>query len=293
MGVYSIKDLENLSGIKAHTIRMWEQRYDLIEPHRTDTNIRYYDDEQLKYLLNVSLLIKKGFKISRVSKLPKEELNRLLIENYDVTTEEPQMDDKVKDLLVAMIELDEQKFDKVFASSVVRIGFEQTFLKLIYPFLQKVGIMWGVDEINPAQEHFISNLIRQKLFSAIDGLSNIDYRGDKYLLFLPEGELHELGLLLSSYLIKSRSKPVIYLGQNVPFNDLKKVYDQFKPKYLLTFFITSTPETQVSKYLNDLSKAFPDSTILISGSVELLESIKPPDSVVLLKKVEDLLAILN
>jgi DNA-binding transcriptional MerR regulator len=164
---YSIKDLENLSSIKAHTIRIWEKRYSLIEPARTDTNIRYYNDEDVKKLLNVAVLVQNGVKISHVAQLSPNEIKQkaaFILQNPN------DVDNQVKNLILSMVELSESKFNKILNKSIITMGFEKTMMYLVYPFLEQIGVMWQTGSINPAHEHFISNLIRQKLMVAIDGI---------------------------------------------------------------------------------------------------------------------------
>ena len=291
MGTYSIKDLEKLSGIKAHTIRIWESRYSLIEPQRTETNIRIYDDSQLKKLLNVSLLINSGFKISKISKFEIAELNRMINEIYQKANESlinKSLEVQLNALIVAMIDLDEDKFDKILSTNVLRLGFQKTITDIVYPFLEKVGLMWGIDEINPAQEHFISNLIRQKVITAIDGLSVPNRQNEKFLLFLPENELHEMGILLAHYLLKANGKQIVYLGQNVPFGDLAEVVEICNPKFLLTFMVTSKTKEEVQEYVNKLGEIFADKTILVSGSDYTLGDINFPQNTSWLKQVSQL-----
>ena len=214
MAKYSIKDLEHLSGIKAHTLRIWEQRYNLINPKRTDTNIRYYDQNDLKLVLNVSLLKENGFKISKIADMSTEEMFEEVKRVSEKTTS---FADQIYALTLAMIDLDEQRFEKIISTNTLKIGFERTMMNVISPFLSKIGIMWITDSINPAQEHFISNLIRQKLMVAIDGqYPTLDDNAKRYMLFLPDGELHELSLLFANYLIRARHNKVIYLGQSMP-----------------------------------------------------------------------------
>lgn len=291
MGTYSIKDLEKLSGVKAHTIRIWESRYSLIEPKRTETNIRIYDDTQLKKLLNVSLLISNGHKISKISKIEVAQLNQMIADIYKKANESlitQSLEIQLNALIVAMIDLDEDKFDKVFSTNVLRMGFQKTITDIVYPFLEKVGLMWGIDEINPAQEHFISNLIRQKVITAIDGLTVPNKNSQTFLLFLPEMELHEMGLLLSHYLLKANGKHITYLGQNVPFNDLAEVVEICQPEYLLTFMVTSKTQEEIQDYINKLSEVFADKTILVSGSEYTLSAIHFPKNTQWLKSVADL-----
>lgn len=270
MSTYTIKDLEKLTGIKAHTIRIWEQRYNIVEPKRTDTNIRYYDDEQLKHLLNISLLVESGYKISKISALQNNEIYERIKELYAVNKDADisnfSLSSQVNALILAMIELNEVKFEKVFSSNLMRLGFDKTITDVIYPFLNKVGIMWTINEINPAQEHFISCLIRQKLIVAIDSLNLPPENSEIVVLYLAEGEMHEIGLLLSSYIIKSAGKRVIYLGQNVPLNDVFAVVDQCDANYIFTFFTAPMKEGRLQAHLDKASEAFVGKTYLVAGS---------------------------
>jgi len=275
---YSIKDLEHLSGIKAHTLRIWEQRYGLIDPKRTDTNIRFYDQEDLKLVLNVSLLKDNGYKISKIAEMSLPELQAAVLKVADKANS---FADQIYGLTLAMIDLDEQRFEKIISSNTLKIGFERTMLNIIYPFLSKIGIMWMTDAINPAQEHFISNLIRQKVIVAIDGqYETFDEKAKKYMLFLPEGELHELGLLFANYLIRTKGNKVIYLGQNMPFHDLSMVYKVYEPDYLLTILTSRDKSRNATEYLSALSEKFPNSSILVSGNQVIGQDLDLPENVV-------------
>ncbi|MGF1534793.1 MAG: MerR family transcriptional regulator [Bernardetiaceae bacterium] len=283
---YSIKDLENLTGIKAHTIRMWEQRYNIVEPKRTETNIRYYDPEDLKRMLNISLLNQNGFKISRIAKMKSAELHHKVRETIAKASGDYQS--QIKALTVAMIELDEEQFEKVMSTNILQIGFEKTMIEIVYPFLMRVGTLWTTDAINPSQEHFITNLIRQKIIVAIDGqVTRSDDRMPKYMLYLPSGELHEISLLFSYYLLKSRGNHVVYLGQSLPLDDLEEAYKIHRPDFILTL-ITSVPGAGVQSYLDQLSEKFPEATTLVSGYQIVGQYIQPADNIVPLAKVQDL-----
>jgi len=291
MGTYSIKDLEKLSGIKAHTIRIWESRHNLIEPQRTETNIRIYDDEQLKKLLNVSLLVNNGYKISKISKFDVSERNQIVNDIYEKANEsliDKSLEVQLNALIVSMIDLDEDKFDKIFSTNVLRQGFERTITHIIYPFLEKVGLMWGIDQINPAQEHFISNLIRQKVITAIDGLPVPNKQSEKFLLFLPENELHEMGILLAHYLLKANGKQIVYLGQNVPFADLIEVVEICNPQHILTFMVTPKTHEEIQAYIVKLGETFKNKAILVSGASYTLGEIKFPENTNWLQRVDDL-----
>ena len=219
MGNYSIKELEKLSGIKAHTIRIWEKRHSIIEPARTNTNIRYYSDEDLKKILNVSILNNHGFKISQIASLTRSDL----VEHVKTLSEEKtDIGIYIDQLTLSMIDFDELKFEKLLAGYILKLGFERTLLEVVYPFLTKIGVLWLSNNISPIQEHFITNLIRQKIVVAIDGIT-IKPAEDakKIVLFLPENEMHEIGLLFFHYLLKNMGFQTYYLGQYVPLADLE------------------------------------------------------------------------
>lgn len=287
MAQYSIKDIEQLSGIKAHTLRIWEQRYNFIKPKRTKTNIRYYDDEDLKLILNVSLLKEHGHKISRICTMPGQDLQ---LEVQKLMERKIGFSEQIQSLTLSMIDLDEDRFEKTLNTNILQIGFERTMMNLIYPFFQRIGILWQTGAITPAQEHFISNLVRQKVIVAIDGqVVHSENYNSKYLLFLPEGEMHEMSLLFSHYIIKSRNNKVIYIGQNVPHSDLLKIYDDHHPDYLMTV-MTSYPQSRdVQKFINLLSESFPSSKILISGHQVVGQDMTLTENVVLFNKMHDLI----
>jgi DNA-binding transcriptional MerR regulator len=263
MANYTIKDLERLSGIKAHTIRIWEKRYGLIEPERTSTNIRTYCDGDLRKLLNFSVLNRNGYKVSQIAKLSPEEVTdsiNKLTENLTDT------ESQIENLAIAMIDLDEAKFEKILSRAIMQFGFEDTVIRVLNPFLVRIGIMWQTGSINPAQEHFVSNLIRQKILVAIDSQISGDTSGSKiFLLFLPEGEQHELGLLFANYMIRKRGHKVIYLGQNIPLIDLEEILKIRHVDFLLTAFITNASNLDLTKYLIKLDGISKGKTVYLSG----------------------------
>jgi DNA-binding transcriptional MerR regulator len=286
MSIFSISDLEHLSGIKAHTLRIWEQRYNIIRPKRTDTNIRYYDDTDLKLVLNISLLKEHGFKISEIARMTMEDMSQ---EVLSLTDKNLRYSDQIQALTLSMIDLDEERFEKIMSTNALQVGFEQTMINIVYPFLIKIGVLWQTGAISPAQEHFISNLIRQKLIVAIDG--QIMRRSDcpKYMLFLPEGELHELSLLFANYLLRSRQNRVIYLGQSLPFTDVSGAYDIYRPHVILTV-ITSIPGAEeVQAYLEKLGTSFPDAKILVTGYQVVAQDLRLPSNVIVIRQFRDLI----
>ncbi|PWJ39114.1 MerR family transcriptional regulator [Sediminitomix flava] len=266
MSTYSIRDLEYLTGVRAHTIRIWEQRYDIISPKRTDTNIRYYDSDDLKHMLNISLLNNHGYKISKIAKMSKEEVSRTVFETMNSQRGDSQ-EDQISSLTIAMVDLNEDRFEKVVSTSILHLGFEATMQQVIIPFLVRIGCLWQTGSISPAQEHFITNLIRQKLLVAIDGQCP-DYSEShkRVLLYLPEGEMHELTLLFAYYLVRSRGHRGFYFGQNLPDDDLKSVVDLVNPDMILTA-LTSIPKIEcVKKYINMLKETYTEIPVLLSGS---------------------------
>lgn len=261
MGKYSIKELEQLSGIKAHTIRIWEKRHKIISPSRTTTNIRYYSDDDLKKIINVSLLNSSGIKISKIADMSPEDMYSKVLQISEHKNESLIYIDQ---LVVAMIDLEEEAFEKTLSNLILRHGFEKTITEIVYPFLEKIGVLWQTQNITPAQEHFITNLIRQKMIVAIDGLSIPPKTSKKVLLFLPEGELHELGLLFYHFLTRRAGYRTYYLGQNVPHGDLVSIVEKHSPDLLVTS-ITSATHIPIEKYLLTLQNDFPSTPILASG----------------------------
>lgn len=278
---FSIKDIERLSGIKAHTLRIWEQRYNIIKPERTDTNIRWYSNEDLKKILNISLLNNHGVKISKICNLSGKQLTEEVSKLNDTELEDSE---QVNGLIVAMIEIDETRFEKIISKGVLQLGFAQTVENIIHPFLRKIGIMWQAGAVNPAQEHFISNLIRQKLISAIDCIKpKIKKNSGKFLLFLPDGELHELSLLFYSYLVKSTGNTSIYLGQSVPLDDIITIIKTRKPDYLVSVFTYNNKNLEIEKYIQHIASMFRKVNFLVSGFQLMESSIKTEKNISVFK----------
>lgn len=285
---YSITDLEKITGIKAHTIRIWEKRYNVVTPERTSTNIRYYSDNDLKKLLNVSMLNRYGYRISSIVKMKDEELSKAVMEISESTGDH---DIQIEHLVVAMMELNEEKFEKVLSNSLLKLGFEETITGIIYPFLEKIGVLWLVGTINPAQEHFIISLIRQKLIATIDGIIvNPAANQKKFVLFLPSNELHEISLLYYWYILKKLGHKVIYFGQSLPVQDLKGVVDIQSPDYLLTVITTAQTTEQYRSLLNTLSDNLPSCNIFVTGLQTREHHIDLPPNITVIGNVHELIA---
>lgn len=262
MNKFTIKDLENLSGIKAHTIRIWEQRYSFLKPQRTATNIRYYSNQELKMLLNISLLNKYGFKISHINRMTNEELKE---KTLTLSGGQAQQERIVNELIQHMVDLDLDAFEYVIDQFIVSRGIEKTITFIIFPFLERIGILWQTDHINPAQEHIITNIVRQKIIVGIENIITPLSLKSSVLLFMPENEHHELGLLFLQYLLKSRGVKTIYLGANVPLKDLEFVVTLKRPDYVYTHLTTVIREFNFDKFINTLKTKLPSTNILISG----------------------------
>jgi len=294
MSTYSIKDLERISSQKAHTIRIWEQRYGLLEPERTDTNIRFYNDEQLKKLLNVCTLMERGMKISHISKLSKTEIDKeidLLISASSHS--EVQIEAIINQTLISIATYDVALFDQLFSNSVKRIGLLKTYLLIIYPLLVRTGLMWIKDDLLPSQEHFLSNMIRQKLFAAIDTLPLSENSDQTWVLFLNEEEDHEIGLLFAYYVLRQYGKKVIYLGARVPYRDLSHVINNCKPTHIYSFFVANQLARELEQLLIRLITDFQECTICISGGDQLMQKLAAGKKVLPITSVDTLIDILK
>jgi len=278
MASYSIKELENLSGIKAHTIRIWEKRYGIIKPARTETNIRYYCDSDLKRLLNIAILNRHGMRISDISKLSDEKMSEKVI---SVSSDSSDAESNVENLIIAMVEMDEYKFDRILSRFIMHEGFEKAVIKVIFPFFEKIGLLWQTGSINPAHEHFVSNLFRQKLMVAIDNIIVPESKDNKkFILFLREGEYHELALLFYNYLIKKSGKAVYYLGNSVPFSDIKETAKMVEPDFLFTSLTSSWGQDEVTEYIKMLSQDFPFQKVFVTGLQIKENNVEVPSNVV-------------
>jgi len=275
MGRYSIKELERLSGIKAHTIRIWEKRYKLFEPVRTPTNIRYYSDEDLRKLLSVTLLSNNGVKISKIVSMEEQEISSAIkgIKDESIISQK-----RVDDLIFPMLEFDEDKFNQLFQEYSKELGLEKTFTEVIYPFLEKVGILWLSDEVSPAQEHFTTHLIRQKLSAAIEALPSVSDQAKKVILFLPEGEYHELGLLFFQFLYKKKGVRVYYFGQSVPVEQVKIASETISPNWILTYTVIR-PKAGTEELIERLSICKADEIFFLENEAQHNSNLNYPSSV--------------
>ena len=274
---YFIKDIENITGIKAYTLRIWEQRYGMLVPKRTETNIRYYEEDDLKYMMNIAILNANGIKISRIAQMDRDEVQR---KTLSISENNSGQQSQISTLTSAMFDFDEREFNKTLSINILQLGMEQTTTQIIFPFLQHLGVMWLSGTIHIAHEHFITNLIKQRIFVAIDQLNIIpNANAKKFLLFLPNGENHELSLLLASYLLRANGKNVLYLGTSTPLEDLNKIHKLHNPDYVFCALTNPNSSMPVQVYLNTLSRSWPNTQILVTGSqVVKRRDLKIPDN---------------
>lgn len=262
MQKFSIRDIENLTGIKAHTLRIWEQRYHFIVPKRKQRGHRYYDNDDLKNLLRVSFLYHSGWKISKIAQLSADEINKLIVESE--TTKE-NYGKAMLSFFEAAIEFDAQKFSANFDKLSEEIGFEKCITDVCYPFLKRIGLLWVTNNIIPAQEHFCSFIIQHKIFAAIDKLPAEKAERETILLYTPNGEHHELPLLYLNYLLKKNGWRTIYLGSNRSLENIDEVMQKTEVDYILFRLITNFTGFEINDYLEKLCKKYSNKTIVASG----------------------------
>ncbi|MBB5623954.1 DNA-binding transcriptional MerR regulator [Pedobacter cryoconitis] len=287
---FSISDIESLIGIKAHTIRAWEARYNLVPPKRTPTNIRYYEEDDLKHLLNIVTLNEKGYKISRIAKMDKAQINDLVLQlQADYNNDTVQ----VLRLSDAALKYDETAFSEILSGCIEELGLIDTMDLVLFPFMKKVGMLWQTGAIDPSHEHFASNLIRDRMIVEIDKLSKPDRKDPKrFLLFLPEAEMHETGLLFARYLLKRCGMDTLYLGQEIPYTDIKKVIAHYKPDYAFIVLTSLNLGKDINKILTKVLDHM-DVPLLVAGSLISEFDILLDDRLTPLKKVCEIVEFLD
>lgn len=289
MDQFSISQLAVFSGIKPHTIRMWEQRYGAFQPNRSSGNTRYYDNMQLRRLLNIVSLLEAGHKVSELCVMTDRQLSTLLRRIFPATSSDQLLTGYfINQLIAAAINYDEASFEKVFSHSFLHNGLKHTFQNILYPVLNRLGLMWAYSELPPVQEHFFSNLIRQKLFTAVDSVAATPSSTSKWLLFLPEGEFHDIGLLLAHFLIKQAGHSSVFIGSNLPVSSLDNAVKAIQPQQLLLFFVHNDFPESVRQYVLQLSKKYNGLKIFVAGRHQVVSSLPPMKNVRILNNMEDL-----
>lgn len=273
MNLFTISQLQRYSGINIHSIRAWENRYGGLTPKRSDGNTRYYDSNQLRRLLNISSLTHGEYKISELCSMTDDRLFELIEEQLQA--QNVRNDYYVSQIVSATVDYNESHFNKIFEKAVAELTLEGAYNEVIYPFLNRIGLMWTSNNITPSQEHFGTQLIRQKLSKAIDELPVNEHAGDHWILFLEEGEFHEIGLMMAHYLLRKSGIRCTYLGANIPMDTLIHAVNQLKPQALLYFLVTKNNDEADLTYLNDLQLNFPTQKIISAGRTNSFKDIKP------------------
>ena len=273
---FLIQDLEALSGIKAHTIRIWEKRYAILSPTRLNRNIRKYSLSDLQKLLNISVLYTHKFKISKLSKLSLEELQETARE---VALASVESNYHVNSLIVAMYSFDTLTFEKVYSELIAKMKFEDLFAQVYIPLLNHIGVLWQTNAIQPAHEHFISNLIVAKvtLHTASIELSILD-KEQTYVLFLPEGEMHSLGLLYLNYCLRVRGKHTVFLGGGIPLSNLEVLSANFSNIHWICSFVIDRAQEEKELFLNEFAEFLKrtESEAMVIGAI--WEGVEIPQS---------------
>jgi len=290
MNSFTIKDLENLTGIKAHTIRIWEQRYNFLKPQRTDTNIRYYSNNELKKILNIALLNRYGFKISHISKMSDDDIH---VKILGINNFEAQQERILNELIQKMIDLELVSFELIIDEHIRVKGIEKTINKIIFPFMERIGVLWVTGHINPAQEHLVTNIIRQKLIVGTQAISNLIPTKTTALLFLPEGEFHELGLLFIQFLLKHQGIGVLYLGSNIPLENVDYILKHKSPDLIYTHLTTVSNLFNFDRFIQQSQKRFGTTPLVISGRLASIYDKSIPSHVHLKKSLQEVTAFIS
>lgn len=263
MATYTIKDIEKMSGIKAHTIRVWERRYGMVIPKRTDTNIRYYSDDDLRSILNISILNKNGVKISKIAKLDDHQIAEKVTSLLDNSQEQSHIIDA---MLLSMVEINESALDSIINKAWEEFGFEKMVETIIFPLLERIGMLWQTNAIVPAQEHFLTNILRHKFILAIENkMTPKKGEDNKMIFFLPEGEIHEFGLLFYSYIARTKGYEVVYLGTSIPLQDLMQVQKVTQAKAFFSAFVMAIDKKELEDMFIDLRQTYPNIPFYITG----------------------------
>ena len=272
--VFSIKDLENLSGIKAHTIRIWEKRYNVLEPMRTDTNIRLYDLASLQKLLNITLLHDFGYKISKISKYPPETIPALVRE---IVTNKTAKSHAISEFKIAMMNFDQELFFNTYDWLTKEKSFQEIFYDVFLPLMNEMGMLWQTDTITPSHEHFITFLIKQKLLIQTEQLQiRKPTKTDKvFVLSLPMNEIHELGLMYLNYEILAKGYKTIYLGESVPIDSLKFLKNHFDSIVFVSYLTVQPDKDNVNKYITEMKQVLESDTTSLWFIGRMVAHIEP------------------
>ncbi|RTZ07624.1 MerR family transcriptional regulator [Flavobacterium sp. GSP6] len=288
--MFSIKDLENLSGIKAHTIRIWEKRYNILQPMRTDTNIRLYDLVSLQKLLNITLLHDYGYKISKIATYPQEKIPSLVRE---IISNKTAKSHAISEFKMAMMNFDQELFFNTYNWLIAEKSFKEVFHQVFIPLMNELGLLWQSDTITPAHEHFISYLIKQKLLVNTEKLQVLKQtKVDKvFVLSLPMNEIHELGLMYLNYEILLHGYKTIYLGESMPIENLKDLKKHFDSIIFVSYLTVQPERDQLDGYIQKMSNELVDDTTelwYIGRMIEFIKREELSDRITLFSSITEL-----
>ena len=290
--IFSIKDLENLTGIKAHTIRIWEKRYELLEPERTDTNIRFYTLSHLQKLLNISFLNNNGYKISKIASLKTSDIHQ---EVRDLVSNGQIKNHAINTFKMAMLDFDPDLFYETYNALIKTKSFRDLFYEVFLPFLSEIGMLWQTDTITPAHEHFISALIRQKILlntELLQAKNKIEHN-DAFVLFLPDNEIHEIGLMFINYELVAKGQRCIFLGPSVPISSLTDVLAYYKKVIFVSYFTVRPKKDELSNYISDFNAQLlkdTDNELWILGQMTQHLDLKSlPNAIKTFKTIDNLI----
>jgi DNA-binding transcriptional MerR regulator len=290
---FTIRDLQNISGIKAHTIRIWEKRYNLLQPKRTDKNIRSYSHQNLTKLLNISLLNKNSFKISKIAEMSEEEI----IKNArDLAFKIAINDEAINSFKLSMFQFDKTLFNETYNKLLHKITFRDVFKDVFVPFLEQIGLLWQTETLLPAHEHFISNLIAQKIQINTEKLQSISLDSNKtYVLFLPENEIHELGLLYLNYELVLRGNHTIYLGQSLPLDNLNYFFESDREISFVTSLTIRPYDDKIVAYFEEIDTILKESKhrLIATGKKTIeVRGLNFKSNITLFDSIKDVLKVL-
>ena len=276
-GMYFIRDIENLTGIKAYTLRVWEQRYDILETKRTDTNIRYYDNADLRFLISVGILNSNGIKISKIAGMTKDEVQ---LKARVFSESQIKNEGVMQSLGDAMLRFNEREFIRILHGFIDKSGMESTMFDIIFPFLKHLGILWLDGSVSIAHEHFVTNILKHQLYSAIGNLDVLkSANAKKYVLFVPNGENHSLSIIFAEYMLRVRGQKVFSLGESVPLEELHVIVKEVKPDVLFVSITNSNMNLIPEAYAKTLSNNWPNLNVLLTGNYVVGKKFSLPKNV--------------
>jgi len=289
MGVYSIDQLSKVTGISKRTLRAWETRYGYLSGNRTKTNIRIYNDSHLIRAINTTTLLSLGYKISKIALLLDKEVNQIILKVSDSKSNKNE-DVYINALLKACVKYDANLFDLTFSRGILKYGIIDFYIIVILPALTKIGLFWLVNNLTPAQEHFFSELLKERISVETNAFALEEAYDPSWVIFLPEGEHHEIGLLMAKLILRKQNKKVYYFGANLPFDTMNEINTELKPKNVLYFIISNRKVDELENIVFKIEKNFPSSNIYMVSNISLEKKFKNTN---IINEITQFTSILN